>query len=280
LTGYTIGLQSGDLENAFMSIALYCFFCFSSGKPLLDLEADMRDYARQMREYNMTLHLQFFSLLWQTILNLMGRNDDPLVLSGEAMSQEKMLQVADNDSNPALRSMIQCYRLQLAVYFGEYELAAKLSGLASDIKKTNPSKPMIWRTALFEGITAFEMVRRGKIWWKGTAMKALKNTQKWVQAGNVNCVHILFMLQAEKAASEKDIEEARKLYDKAIVTSARNGFRNDRALASERCGGILYDAGDKAWATDYFKKANEGYSEIEAFGKIDQMMNWRDELAS
>jgi tetratricopeptide (TPR) repeat protein len=192
------------------------------------------------------------------------------------MSQEKMLQVADNDNNPALRSQIQCHRLQLAVYFGEYELAAKLIGPASNIQKVNPANPIIWRTALFEGITAFEMVRRGKIKWKGTAMKALTKIEKWVQAGNVNCVHILFMLQAEKAASEYDIEEARTLYDKAIATSARNGFRNDKALASERCGGILYHAGDEDWATDYFKKAHEAYSEIEAFGKIDQINNRRD----
>jgi hypothetical protein len=33
--------------------------------------------------------------------------------------------------------------------------------------------------------------------------------------------------------------------------------------------------GDEDWATDYFKKAHEAYSEMEAFGKIDQM-NWRD----
>jgi predicted ATPase len=278
LTGYKIGLQSGDLENAFMNITLYCFFCFSSGKPLSDLEADMRDYGRQMREYNMTLQLQFLSLTWQTILNLMGRNNDPLVLSGEVMSQEEMLQAADNDNNPPLRSQLQCHRLQLAVYFGDYELAAQLIGPASNIGTVNPANPIIWRTALFEGITAFEMVRRGKRKWKGTAMKAVTKVQKWVQAGNVNCVHILFFLQAEKAALENNIEEAQKLYDKAIATSARNGFQNDRALASERCGGMFGHAGDEDWANDYFKKAHEAYSEMEAFGKIDQMNMQRPAL--
>jgi hypothetical protein len=166
--------------------------------------------------------------------------------------------------------------LQLAVYFGDYELAAQLIGPASNIGRVNPANPIIWRTALFEGIAAFEMVRRGKRRWKGTALKAVTKIQKWVQAGNVNCVHILFFLQAEKAALENDnIEEARTLYDKAIATAARSGFRNDTALASERCGGMFDRAGDEDRATDYFIKAHEAYSEMEAFGKIDQMNRQR-----
>jgi predicted ATPase len=281
LTGYEIGLQRGDLEVAFINITLYCKFCFYSGKRFSEIEADMRDYGRQMRVYNMTLPLQFLSLTWQTILNLMGRNDDPLVLSGEVMNQEEMFQAADNDNNPPLRSQLQCHRLQLAVYFGDYELAAQLIGPASDVGKVNPANPIIWRTALFEGIAAFEMVRRGKRKWKGTALKAITKIQKWVQAGNVNCVHILFFLQAEKAALGKDnIEEARTLYDNAIATAARSGFRNDTALAYERCGGMFDRAGDEDRAIDYYIKAHELYSELEAFGKIDQMNRQRPSLVS
>ena len=279
LTGYNFGLKSGDLEHAFMNIVLYCFFCFSSGTPLSDLEADMRDYARQMREFNMTLQLQFLCLTWQAVLNLMGRTDDPLVLSGEAMSQEEMLQTAERDKNHPLRVQLYCHRLQLAVYYGEFDVAATLIRPCSSIGMVNPGNPIVWRTALFEGIAAFEMVRQGKRRWKGTAIKAMSKVQKWVEAGNLNCVHILFLLQAEQAALYKNnLDRTHKLYNKAIATAARNGFRNDRALASERCGRMYDQLGDEDWANEYYKQAHDAYSEMEAFGKIDHMNGQRQSL--
>ena len=94
--------------------------------------------------------------------------------------------------------------------------------------------------------------------------------KKWVDAGNVNGVHILYLLQAEKAAMENDTDQARQLFDKAIVTAARNGFRNDRALASERCA-AMYAALDEFWFDDYWTKSKEAYTELEAFGKLDEM---------
>ena len=275
LRGYNIGLVRGDLEFAFINVVMYCFFCFCAGKPLSDLEADMRDYARQMREFKMELQLQFLCLTWQTILNLMGRNDgDPLVLTGEVMSQDDMLLAAERDQNPPLRVQLYCHRLQLAVFFNDYVRAAHLIEHTSIIGAVNPGNPIVWRTAFFEGIAAFEMVRRGgQQKFKRIAMKALGNMKKWVQAGNVNCSHCLCFLEAEKAASENDIESAKQYYNKAIVISARFGFRNDRALGYERCG-LMYDrlgGGEDYWAKECYKNAYEVYLEMEAYGKIDQM---------
>ena len=274
VAGYNCGLETGDLHYGFMNIVLFCFFCYCMGKPCKALEADMREYAKQMREYDQSLQLQFLSLTWQLILNLMGQCDgNPAVLKGEEMDYEAMLKAADDDKNPPLRGQTQCHRLQLAVYYRDFDLAAKLIVPASSISMVNPANLIIWRSALFEGVAAFELVRRGKKKWKKTALQALAKTQKWVDKGNVNCVHILYLLQAEKAAMEGSVEQARRLFDLAIVTSARNGFRNDRALATERCADMyLYVAHDDFWFHDYFEKACEAYREFEAFGKVEHMI--------
>ena len=274
-SGYNTGLARGDLEYGFMNIVLYCFFRYTSGKPFSDLEADMRVYAAQMDENNQELQLQFLKLTWQTVLNLMGRCDNTFILSGEAMDQETMLKVADDDKNPPLRSQLHCHRLQLAVYYRDFELAGKLVRLASNIGTVNPANPIIWRTALFDGITAFELVRiQGRSSrWRNTGLKSISKVQKWIDVGNVNCVHILHLLQAEKSAiMDENIDEARSLYEKAIVTSARNGFRSDRALANERCGDMYQQLGDQYWAEHFYRKAYEAYEQIQAFGKLDHMV--------
>jgi predicted ATPase len=271
LSGYNSGLQNGDLHHAFINVTLYCFFCFTEGKPLVDVEANMREFGRQMKECNQSLQLQFLSLTWQTTLNLMGRCDDPVVLSGEVMSQEEMLKAADDDMNPPLRAQVHCHRLQLAVYYRDFELAGKLLGPVSVIGAVNPGNPIVWRTALFEGVAAFELTRRKQKKWKSTALRALAKVTKWVDEGNVNCVHILLLLQAEKAAMDKKYDDARTLFNKAIATAARHGYRNDRALASERCADMHVHIGDADWASDYSQKAYKAYEEMEAFGKLDHM---------
>ena len=69
----------------------------------------------------------------------MGRCDgNAAVLTGEVMDFEDMLQIADHDNVPALRAQVQCHRLELAVYFHDFDLAAKLIGPASKISSVNP----------------------------------------------------------------------------------------------------------------------------------------------
>jgi hypothetical protein len=115
------------------------------------------------------------------------------------------------------------------------------------------------------------MLRRGSTKWKSVGLKALANVEKFVRNGNVNCVHIIHFLQAEQESARGNVDQARSLYDKAFVVAARNGFINDKALASERCGEMLDRVNDAFWANDYFEKAHQAYTQLEAFGKIDHM---------
>lgn len=270
--GYKLGLQTGDMEYAMMNIALFGFFCYSAGKALSDLEKDMRDYAEQMEECNMMSQLKFLALTWQTMLNLLGRSDDPLVLTGEAMIQEGTLEDAERENNPVLKAQLYCHQLQLAVYLCDFTLASSLILHTSCISAVNPANPIIWRTALFEGVTAFEMVQRGNKKYKGVALKSVKKMKGWVDQGNLNCVHLLHFLQAEQFRMDGSIREARIQFDKSIAAAARTGFRSDRALASERCACMYQHMSDEFWANDYFQKAYDAYLEFEAYAKVDQLL--------
>ncbi|CAJ1931131.1 unnamed protein product [Cylindrotheca closterium] len=124
--GYQIGCETGDLEFGMMNIALYGFFCFSIGKPLSNLEADFADYSKQMQDCNMELQRNFLCLTWQIVLNLLGRSDDSISMDGEAMSEDAMLATAKEANNPPLRAQLYCHKLQLCVYFGNFELGATM----------------------------------------------------------------------------------------------------------------------------------------------------------
>lgn len=270
--GYEIGLETGDLEFGMMNITLYGFFCFSMGKPLSNLEADLGDYAKQMHDCHMELQRNFLCLTWQVLLNLLGRCEDPLSMDGEAMGEQAMVSTAKEADNPPLRAQLYCHKLQLCVYFGDFELGATLLPETRKIGTVNPANPIIWRTALFEGVVAFEFLRRGSKKYKSVGRRALGNVQKYVSKGNLNCVHILYLLQAEKEAACGKVVQARGLYDKSIVAAARSGFVNDVALANERCAEMMLLDNDEYWAKSYFERAHEAYAEIEAYGKVDHMV--------
>lgn len=190
------------------------------------------------------------------------------------MDYKTMLATADRERNAPLRGQVECHRLELAVYFLDFDLASELIKPASIIASVNPGNPIIWRNALFEGVAAFELVRRGRRKWKETAVHALSRVKTWVDAGNLNCVHILHLLQAEKVAMDRDGAQSRILFDKAIASAGRHGFRMDQALANERCADMCsLILQDKVWTNHYRKKAIEAYTEVEAFGKVASMTN-------
>ena len=90
LRGHKAGMASGDVVNAFLCSVGYTFFYYHSGLPLEPLEKDTRAYCQLMEEYQQNLALLDVIPLYQGILNLMGRSDDALILTGEAMSPRRV----------------------------------------------------------------------------------------------------------------------------------------------------------------------------------------------
>jgi hypothetical protein len=73
---------------------------------------------------------------------------------------------------------------------------------------------------------------------------------------------------------DRDGTQSRILFDKAIASAGRNGFRMDLALANERCADMCsLVLEDKIWTNHYRKKAIEAYTEVDAFGKVSCMNN-------
>lgn len=212
----------------------------------------------------------------QAILNLMGRSEDPLVLTGDAMNQEDMLREALQEQNILVSTVINALRMELAYTFYKYKYAGKLleDELQVAPEVAFPAFYEIFRQRMFEGLTCFALARdggpRSKTWIKrgSVAMKVMK---KLVRGGNVNCVHMYQLLSAELASVRGKTKAATTYYDKAISTASRSGFVQDRALAHERCAIFYLGEGDKDWASYHLKKAVLSYENWGAAAKIEHL---------
>jgi len=107
------------------------------------------------------------------------------------------------------------------------------------------------------------------------ANNKIQIVQKWVKSRAVNCVHKLWLLNAEYATlsgnKRGDGDEIQKAYDAAISVATRSGFLHDAALANERAGIWFRSLGDDFWASSFISKAHELYQEWGATAKANQL---------
>lgn len=189
LKGHQAGIESGDIENSMLCDLAYCTFYFFAGLPLGPLEQDMRGFCALALEYNQVVTYNTELPLRQAVLNLMGRSEDPLQLTGEAMRQEEFIKNCIQHDNMAAIHLVWLLRAQLAYYFGNNELASeqlKLFRNAFNFK----SHILFCVSTYIAGLVSLEFARRTrKSKYKHQARKVIETMKKWSTSGAVNFVH-------------------------------------------------------------------------------------------
>jgi hypothetical protein len=276
LYGNQVGMETGDIEQAMYNLDIYGISAYYTSRQLAILEEEMETHCRLMSDYKQDSIHSLALCRWQCILNLLGRSEDPLVLTGTAMEQEAMTKLAMETNNRLLEIVVDAYRLPLALIFRDYELADKLSQKTDEIgEEILVAHIFVPRHMFYAGMTAFAMARsksKGSRKQLRRATKIMRKMQKWVQSGNVSCLHMIQLFEAEMAAVMGKKDRAAKMFSDSIRLAARAGYLQDRALAHERAGLFFLDAHDNDWAAYHFKRSIECYDDWGAKAKVDQMV--------
>lgn len=280
LRAHKVGMASGDVVNAFLCCVAYGYFYYHAGLPLGPLEIDVRAYCQQMQEYKQEVAYMELAPLWQGVLNLQGRSEDPLVLSGEAMIQDEFLRDAKERRIPTATQKVVFVRMQLAYYFGDIDLAAELQESCEKLTATISAHLVYEVFTFFSGLIFLEQARRtNKKKYKKKALSIIKKMKGWVVNRSVNTVHKLWILEAEysttlnvkKSRAQRD--KIMRTYDTAVSAAARSGIIHDAALANERAGVWFKALGDEYWASSYLTRAHKLYHEWGARAKADHLLS-------
>ena len=239
LKSYEVGMQMGDTESAGWGIYHHTFLAFQASDRLESIARDSSIYSRQMWELGRIKQSTYFNVTWQLCLNLMGKAEDPLVLTGEAMDEEDYTKRASGKSIH-LRPFILCHRILLYGYFGAYEQGAELALRVGDLAKEIPGSAQVVMCACMNGLSLCHMARQtGQRKYTNGAKRFIKRIKTWLAHGNPNLQHWDCLLNAEWAALKGKQHIAKRNYETAIIVAARSGFMQDSALASERYGEFL-----------------------------------------
>ena len=212
------------------------------GTPLADLEADFRNYTKQLCDLrgDHAFYMVFTShSMRQVFCNLMGwdNRDDPTNMVGEisnVTSHEFCL-----SKFPA---GVQAFQGLLWTYFGHHVQHADLVlQVGHDfLQKTQLSTSKLMWDTFHKGVSCYAAARetgRHKYLKLGHMFRA--KVKKWSDMGNPNVKQYLALLDAEAMALKKRGRSefaVIKEYEVAILLAERGGYQHDAALASERLG--------------------------------------------
>lgn len=283
LEGYRIGQETGDLGFATFNLFFTDVHHIFTGKELSELEKDMERNNKIIvgMKQGHTLTLQ--SMTWQCILNLMGRSDHPMELTGKAIDAEKLLPSWKSTENLAALSVYWFVKLILYSLFSEYKLALKAS---DEFRKYMDSQQGV---LINKYAVLLDSVARLMVYKNAAPAEKLKhlafikiNERKmkaWAKSAPMNCSYMHTSMQALYAWMMRgDLPAAEKLYEKAIEQCRTCGDLVVEGIASEIIAGIYRSINDHEKAGRYMTQAYACYSRWGATALIDKIRKMYPDL--
>ncbi|KAL3817360.1 hypothetical protein ACHAXA_004486 [Cyclostephanos tholiformis] len=274
--GFTIALAAGDLFAASGNLLFYCTESFWSGVKLADCKERFNRTLRLMETRgNMTVYASIM-MMEEKLDLLMGADEGE---DKSSITDDSEIQAAQDlrETNPLFRRSF--FFQKMYVYFTFCE-SAKMKEFAELFFMT--SDPVIWASyhymtmhKFYGGLVAFRLYRETKnpIWAeRGQAAKFA--TKKWAESSRHNFQHRVYLLEAEEAFCNNDIEHAQLLYENAISAARKHHFINFEALAYELTAYFSLASSKKDMALQYFLHAHEKYHDWGAFAKCNALFQF------
>jgi predicted ATPase/signal transduction histidine kinase/DNA-binding NarL/FixJ family response regulator/tRNA A-37 threonylcarbamoyl transferase component Bud32 len=272
---YSSGLETGDLEYAGYAAMTYGYYSYFAGKPLIQLEREMATYWDAIHKTKQETTLCYHELYWQAILNMMGRTQNPCLLSGEVYDEQKMLPLYQQTQDLLAIQYLYCNKLLLYYLFGDYEQALENSVRGEIYLSASTGQlsfiifhfyDSLVRLAIYPNTSQFEQ--------QGILDRVQANQdkmQKWAHHAPMNFLHKFYLVEAERHRVLGEKIEAMEMYDKAIALAKENEYINEEALAYELAGKFYLSWGKETIAQVYMQKAHYAYQVWGAQRKVQDL---------
>ncbi|AFZ35050.1 serine/threonine protein kinase [Stanieria cyanosphaera PCC 7437] len=275
LTGYQVGLETGDLEFAAYSVYMHCYHSYFLGKELTELEQKMTIYGDTIKNLGQETVLRLHQVYHQVILNLLGYNNHPCLLIGKAYNEQKSLPLLLEQQHRSALFDLYFHKLMMFYLFGNYVEAfdyAKMTEKYLDSAIATPSVPIFYfydslaRLAQYHQVAQLE--KRKII---NRVNHNIKKLRKWSTYSSENILHKLHLVLAEKNRIFGNNSQAIEHYDRAIKLAQEQKYLNEQALAQELAAKFYLAWGKENIAQLYFTDAYYSYARWGAKAKLEDL---------
>lgn len=277
----------GDLNTAFLCRAFGAaiMHIHSSFETLDVAEKKLQESLNELTAHGHPMFINSMIQL-QGCLNLITLNAgpdvvDPTIIQGSATNDKEIMSVFP-ESHPfygRLKRKADFMRLFLAILFRRQDVILEVAPRVKvhmSSSKFYPSTELLLEK-FYLGVAAYSIVRQGggncdSEDWQAIGheltneMKALsEHDSKW------NFESKVFLLEAEKAFTQGELEEAALCYDKAIDSAKQHRFIGEQALSCERTALFYTENGSTGQARKYFETSQDLYEAWGAHRKVDDI---------
>ncbi|MEH1868316.1 MAG: AAA family ATPase [Nostoc sp.] len=275
LQAYTSGLETGDIEYAVMSAYVFGRYAYLSGHGLEELAQAMGNYGAIMHQFKQTTYLNFNSIYYQSVLNLLGMSDNPCLLIGEVYDEVAMLPLHQAANQTSIICQLHFCKLLLCYLFGNYQEALINVAVVEKYLISVTGLVLIPTFYFYESLTNLSLYKDCSITEQKLIIDRVEEThkklKKWAESAPQNYAHKYNLVEAERFRILGQKIEAIELYDRAISLAKENGYIQEEALSNELVAKFYLDWGKEKIAQVYIQEAYYCYARWGAKAKVNHL---------
>ena len=276
LTGYQSGIENGDFEYGFYCLINYYFHGFVVGKNLIELEKKLIEDCQIIPKKQYEISYYALIICRQTLLNLLGRSQNPCYLIGESCDERIIISTKKRKF-----ITLYFYKLILSYLFCNYFQALENLEIVESLMSANKAmvySPLVCFYRSLIEIALFEPEKNEKT----SVFKKIENRQKklkkWAKSAPMNYLHKYYLVAAELNKIKGNKAAAIELYDRAIALAKEHEYLNEEALSFELAAKFYLEWGKVKIAQIYAIDAYYAYARWGATAKVNELTRRYPEL--
>ena len=274
-SGYQSGLESGDLEFGCYCAFFYGLHSYYVGKELTEIEALFHKYSQAIHHLRQGNTVSWNEIHRQTILNLLGRSEDPCELKGQAYEEDVLLPTVHQSDDRLLLHLLYINKLYLNYLFGRYDVSLENANKAAQYLDGVTGMVTVAVFYFYDSLVRLSsQLDLPKIERELLLNQVICNQEKmavWASHASENFQHKYYLVEAEYYRTQGKKIEAIEMYDRAIAGAKANEYIQEEALANELAAKFYLDWGKEKIAQTYMVEAYYCYARWGAKAKTDQL---------
>jgi len=184
---YQSGMESGDIEFGFMSLAAHNSNCYAAGLPLEPILEDCEMLYSLLKLYSVDAVAVLFQPFRELLLNLIGHSQDPFYWASEP---DPVLKTRNDVALTYRLLWTFITRMQLAYYLGEIELAERMRVNFALYASADPCFVTTTTGMFFSGLIATARFREtAERKYKANARRVMNELKKLMKSKGLNNLH-------------------------------------------------------------------------------------------
>jgi predicted ATPase/signal transduction histidine kinase len=272
-----------------LEFAGYCAYCYGyniylMGKELEELERELARYSEALKHLNLGTSLSYNEIYRQTVLNLLGRSEDPFVLMGESCQEEDLLPFLKQTNDVTGIFHLYLNKFILCYLFGNLDRAAENAKNAAQYLGGAIGTILVTVFYFYDSLLRLSQSDNATDLEKKDLLRTVASNQEkmqiWADHAPENFRHKFDLVKAEVSRVLGHYLEAIELYNRAISGAQENGYIQEEALANELAAKFYLDWNKAKVAEAYMQAAYYGYARWGAKAKVDDLEKCYPQLLS